>query len=278
MLRNKFAVDISKRCHAEFNCVHKQEKGDFKRLTKRINKCIFAVKSCYSGNHRQCKSVSTVCKGEITDNWIHNSPFLPNSFKINLSHQENEATLLQCIEYRLSDDTLRQTKLNTNSQKVEATNRCIKRSLPKSCTFTRNFSGRAHSAIHSVNNGPGESVRKLCEAVGCPILPNSKAARGLKAIQIISENKKRREKTLAYIIKRKYRRIRIYALHEKHNETKNYIQGQLMKKFKMAQKNKKQNPTPKQTTSCQDHSYPRNPRNNQLVRPKKHGGSCPVQD
>ena len=55
-LRNKFAVDISKRCHAVFKSVHTQEKGNFKRLTKRINKCIFAVKGCYTGNHRQCKS------------------------------------------------------------------------------------------------------------------------------------------------------------------------------------------------------------------------------
>ena len=279
-LRNKFANDISKRCHAEFNRVHKQEKGNFKRLSRRINKCIFAIKSCYTGNHRQCKSLSTVCNGEKNDNWIYKSPFLPNLFKIDLSsHQENEATLIECIEYRLSDDTLRKTKLNTNSQKVEATNRCIKRSLPKNCTFTRNFSGRANSAIHSVNNGPGESVRKLCEAVGCPIPPNSKAARGLNAIQTISENKKRREKTLAYKIKRKYRRIRIYALHEKHNETRNYIHAQLMKKFKVARKIKKQNLTPEQSTSSQDHAYPRNPRNNQLVRQKRHGGSCcPMQD
>ena len=273
-LRNKFAVDISKRCHAEFKFVHKQEKGNFKRLTKRINKCIFAVKGCYTGDHRQCKSVATVCNGEITDNWIFNSPFLPKWFKINSSHQENAATLLQCIEYRLSDDTLRQTKLNTNSQKVEATNRCIKRSLPKNCTFTRNFSGRAHSAIHSVNNGPGDSVRKLCEAVGCPIPPKSKASRGLNAIQTISENKKQREKSLAYKIKRKYRRIKMYALHEKHSETRNYIHGQLMKRFKVREKLKKQNQNPQQSTSSEDHSYPRNPSNNQLVRAKKHGGSC----
>ena len=106
-------------------------------------------------------------------------------------------------------------KQNTKGQKVEATNRCIKRSFPKNFTFTRNL-GRAHSAIHSVNTGPRQSVRQLCEAVGCPIPSNSNAVRGLKAFQTISE-KKTRKKTLAYTIKRKHRRVRIYDLHEKHN-------------------------------------------------------------
>lgn len=52
---------------------------------------------------------------------------------------------------------------------VESFNRTLRRSLPRNVTFTRNFAGRAHSAAHSSNNGPGDSIRSLCAGVGCAI-------------------------------------------------------------------------------------------------------------
>lgn len=77
---------------------------------------------------------------------------------------------------------LSQTRLGTNTQKVEATNRTIRRSLPKNVTYTRNFEGRAHAAIHSINNGPGQSINNLCLKLGTPIPQGTKAAMSLKSL------------------------------------------------------------------------------------------------
>lgn len=87
-----------------------------------------------------------------------------------LSHSsENEDLLRACISKRLSPAVLDKTIKNSNSQKVESFNRTLRRSLPRNVTFTRNFAGRAHSAAHSSNNGPGDSIRSLCAGVGCAI-------------------------------------------------------------------------------------------------------------
>ena len=82
------------------------------------------------------------------------------------------------------------------AQKCEATNRCLRRSLPKNTTFGRNFSGRALSAIHSINNGPGESLRNLCHSAGCPIPPSSKVALAIHKEQRHTEIQKNRARSI----------------------------------------------------------------------------------
>ena len=83
---------------------------------------------------------------------------------------------------------MEKTKLNSNSQKVESVNNVIRHALPKNVTFARNFSGRAHCAVFKCNNGPGEAILKLCEAIGCSIPSNSKVSAGLLAEQKCFEN------------------------------------------------------------------------------------------
>ena len=85
-----------------------------------------------------------MCKGEPNNNWLFNSIFLSSTFKIDIKKEENEKILKEMIEYRLGDETVQLTRLKTNTQKVEATNRAIKRFLPKDKTFSRNFQSRAH--------------------------------------------------------------------------------------------------------------------------------------
>ena len=75
-------------------------------------------------------------------------------------------------------------------------NQIIRRSLPKRLTFSRCFPGRAHSAIFSANNGPGESLVKLCEEAGCPISRNSCVCAALLTEQVESEKRKERVKSL----------------------------------------------------------------------------------
>ena len=92
--------------------------------------------------------------------WLQRSPFLTKDFMIK-SCDESLNLVRKCVEYRLRPAILERTKMNTNTQKVEATNRSMKRSLPKRLTFSRNFPGRAHSAGHNINNGPGKSIYKF---------------------------------------------------------------------------------------------------------------------
>ena len=74
---------------------------------------------------------------------------------------------------------LEKTKLNSNTQKVEATNRTLRRSLPKNVNFNHASYARAHSDTHSSDNCPGESIFKLCNSVGAGIKAGTKAAMSL---------------------------------------------------------------------------------------------------
>ena len=227
-LRNRFSTDLSMRCKAEFENLHQQVKGDCKSLKVRIGQAKQAVMLCYSGDHILCPLHSSVCDGTNSNNWIIKSPFLPDTFRIDISNPKHKQTLTECINYRLGSDILEKTKLNTNTQKVESVNQIIRRSLPKRLTFSRCFPGRAHSAIFSANNGPGESLVKLCEETGCPISTKCRVAAALLTEQVQSEKQKKRAKSVKRKLARKRKRQKLFEIYEKHQEEDGYQKGILL--------------------------------------------------
>lgn len=183
-LQRRFAHDLVKRCEAEFTEAQKRHAGDINMLTRTLTNAKCAIVQCYQQNHSECKKYSLVCTGGKLKNWLNNNKYnLPRDFKITCT-ADDEYMLHQCIAYRLGPKVLSKTRLGTNTQKVEATNRTLRRSLPKNVTYTTNFKGRAHAAVHSNNNGPGESIFKLCKQLGAPIAGGTKVARSLKGLQI----------------------------------------------------------------------------------------------
>ena len=117
-----------------------------------------AVMYCYMGVHALCKKHSFACRGAINDNWLKKRTYIGHDFKLPYSI-ENEDLLRAGVSKRLSPAILDKTIKNSNSQKVESFNRVPQRSLPRNVTFTRSFSGRAHSDVQSSNHGPGNSVQ-----------------------------------------------------------------------------------------------------------------------
>ena len=228
-LRNRFALDLSRRCSAEFQAVFNREGGNFSKMVEKLKYCVNAIKRCYAGDHFSCQLHSRACKGKADNNWLMNSAFLTKNFKISLSYPENHDTMLDWIEFRLGEDMIEKTRLNSNTQKVEGTNRAIKQSLPKNTTFAHNCSGRLYSAIHAVNNGPGVSIMKLCDAAKCPIPKNSRVAYQLLQEQKRAENKKIRENTINFKLKRAKRKAVMYKLHEQTRENNKYVKAQLLR-------------------------------------------------
>ena len=159
--------------------------------------------------------------------WLQRSPFLNEDFSVKPC-DESQAVIRKCVEYRLGQDMLEKTKMNTNTQKVEASNRSMRRSIPKSVTFSRNFPGRSHSAAHNINHGPGESIYQLCKVVGSPISPGTRVSRALKQQQNINDCHKRRKKTKAYIDRRSRKRRALFKLYETRQEEVKYHKNMLL--------------------------------------------------
>ena len=128
--------------------------------------------------------------------------------------KDDEKLLRHCIGIRLSPSALKSTKLNTNTQKVEAVNRMYSKVNPKSITFSRNFPARIHSGIHSINNGLADSIVLKSEAIGSPIVPGSRCALSLKASQNREDYYRNIMKSKKRKSKRAYLRMKRYSVYD----------------------------------------------------------------
>ncbi|CAG2248093.1 unnamed protein product [Mytilus edulis] len=220
-LIGRFALDLSQRCHAEYKSALKHCDGNFQTFKRKLSHTVDAIILCYQSKHCICKRNSFVCKG-IEDPWINKSIYLPKTFKLNLTLKQ-QSELRKCINYRLGPKELERTKLGTNTQKSECVNRIIRRSLPRSNTFSKNFQGRANSAVSSANHGPGESVMALCLSVGAPVTAGSKVHTHLQQEQKIYENHKQYKKLAKYMKNRKQKAKAKFDLYSKNQEKKGHF-------------------------------------------------------
>lgn len=230
-LHSRFATDLSHRCHAEYESALSKCNGDMFQFKRTVSHAVDAIVLCYQGNHFLCKANSFVCKGQLNNNWIQRSRYLSSDFKLKLSIKE-QTEVRKCVNFRLGPKELDKTKLGTNSQKSECVNKIIRRSLPNRVTFSKNFHGRANSAVHAANYGPGESIMALCVSVGSPISVGSKVHKSLKQEQEIYEKNKEYQKSDKRKAKRKLKIDSNYELYSKHQEEVKYRKGMLLRENK----------------------------------------------
>ena len=172
-----FALELSKRCTAEFETCHKKCKGDLAKMRKELNQVPQTLLLCYQGDCSDCNEYSHVCGSKKKIPW--KKAFQQVDMQI-YPTQADEQRVLACISMRLGHDILAKTYLNTSTQKSEAFNRALSRCNPKSVTLKRNFSGRIHSAAHLTNCGIAKSTRVKCAAVGAPLTTGTRVVVQLK--------------------------------------------------------------------------------------------------
>lgn len=197
-MKTRFADDLSDRCSAEHKAIHAHFEGDIVKVKRAISYTGDAIIECYKGHHQLCKKHSFVCDGSLTGKW--NATFLPENCDITPTRKD-ESLLRECIDYRIGQKTVTDTMFLTNTQKSEGVNRAFSLRNPKNTTYSRNFSGRIHSAVHQMNNGPGQSLSLQLQAVGAPITPGSRIARQLK-------QKQKRHAYIKNYLRSKYARLR----------------------------------------------------------------------
>lgn len=226
-MKDRFANDMSKRCQAEYDKAF-EKCVDFDSMKRSLSFAADAVVNCYFDDHNLCSKHSFVCSySKRAKTWIEKSAFLRNNFRIERK-DEAEELLRQCVQYRLGPAILSKTPKNTNTQKVEGTNRAIRTTVAKNVTYRRNYSSRVHTAIHNVNHGPGESITRLCRALGCPVQPGTRAAKSLKKIQDCNERHKGYKLAQKYLDSRCRRRHEVFSLWEDNQEQKNYEKNKLL--------------------------------------------------
>ena len=131
-MQDKFAIDLAECCQAEFSQAFNKFPHDALKLKSALSYTCDAVIHCYHGNHDLCNLYSFVCLATSNTTWLQRSPFLNEDFSVKPC-DESQAVIRKCVEYRLGKDMLEKTKMNTNTQKARASNRSMRRSIPKKC-------------------------------------------------------------------------------------------------------------------------------------------------
>ena len=169
--QQRFSFDLSNRVTAEFQAAYKSLGGNVDEMNNKMPQVVEAIIDCYRGDCGECDKHSFVCSEN--QRWFR--PYLD----VNITHKsqrcfinaerEDLDFLREVMSIRLSEAAINKTSNNSTQNKSEANNRGIKKAVPKQLTFSRNYGARAHSAVHSMNNGVGSSIGILCAAAGCPI-------------------------------------------------------------------------------------------------------------
>ena len=221
---HRFSVDIAHRCQAELQAASETYPGDLTAICHQFRYAPDCIINCY----RLCHEHSLVCKKGQP--WLR--PYVPSSD----GHKNSVDTLItptkgdtkklkDVLAMRFSTEALEKTFLNRTQNKCEASNRGLAKSLPKHLVFRRNASGRVHAAVHSMNNLPGRSLLKLCEAVGSPLSRKSKVTCQLESKDKITKSHKERQKSPRYKQGRAKRRNETYSRYDAVKSAKCYKTG-----------------------------------------------------
>jgi hypothetical protein len=215
--RKNFGLDVKCRSHKVYNLLFRYFKGDLARISDMIPKTIEAILECYSGNHRRCARNFTACQGgKSKGNWWFKSVQLHSAgiYKLNMSAEDRQF-LKTVLEMKLSPESIKLQKNNTNTNKNEAVNRGISASLPKNVKFSRNVVGRAFAVVDRTNYGPGESLLRKLESVGAQISkggPVAKAVKGFQDEKIYQRSYKRKKAVQNRGLKQKAEKIKAHYI------------------------------------------------------------------
>ena len=212
-----FALELSKRCTAEFETCHKKTKGDLTKMQEELDQVPETLLLCYQGDCSLCHMHSFICGSQKKTPWVKG--FQQKNMEIDPTENDKKL-LLACINMRLGSDILAKTHLNTSTQKSEAFNRVLSRCNPKSVTLKRNFKGRINSAAHLTNCGINQSTQSKCAAVGAPLQTGTRVVSQLQQKDRHVHYIRRKMKSPKYKSARIDRRVKRYQqYHEEKAET-----------------------------------------------------------
>ena len=232
-LTNRFANDLAARCTAEHKASMQIYCGDAIKVSNKMPAVRDNIISCYQGDHRRCKRKSFVCAGGKKKNWINKSAYLKDSFKLNNTISDTDKEKFnECINYRLGHVMLRNTKYLLSTQKAEATNRAISGTIPRNITFTKNYFGRSHAAVHGVNAGTSEAVLKECQNAGAPLTPGTRVTRKLKRMQDHDKYLKDRKKSPNAMQQRHLKKeVPVQYTHTQESDNDRYVKNASLPKM-----------------------------------------------
>jgi len=125
---------------------------------EKLYRSIANVIRCFQGQHVNCSRLSSVCRGNTKRAPRH----LPGAHYVQLA-PEDQLSILGVINKYFSPGKLERVDGSKNTNRCENVHSMVFTYAPKGTTYSRNFAGMCHSAMHSKKYGPGRSTLILAE-------------------------------------------------------------------------------------------------------------------
>ncbi|MEW8547021.1 MAG: hypothetical protein AB2693_26195, partial [Candidatus Thiodiazotropha sp.] len=167
--------DVKHRCSLIYQKLYEESGGNIVTIKSRLPKVLEATLKCYNSDCSMCRRHSLVCDGNVHSDWWKRSAALGPAGICNLQMEESDLILLKDIlMMRLSESAAENLKLNTSTQKLEASNRGLSVSVPKNVNLPRNFEQRIASAVLRINNTQGTALQMKIKKLGATVSPDVK--------------------------------------------------------------------------------------------------------
>lgn len=219
--QNRFAFDVSDRVQREFDAALKDCGKDVSKLETKLADITDAIVDCYRGCCQSCEEHSYVCSQEkpCFRKYLDINPDLRRKRAFIHPQSEDLTKLRSLIAIRLGPGAIYKTMTNSTQNKCEAANRGIKKAVPGHITYRRNYRGRVHSAVHSMNHGIGKSTIELCEAASAPIGDTSSVKKALQSMDKRSTYQQQYKKSIEYKERRRSRIQENFKMYDKKKES-----------------------------------------------------------
>jgi hypothetical protein len=224
------AHDMRYRCQWVHRETYKSTAGNMTAMHRKMPYAIDATIECYSGNCKNCRRHSVVCKGG-SKSWRAKSSFLTSCEATDLRPTENDKLVMRSLlNFYLGRKALDLMSTNCNTNRNEAVNRSISASLPKNVNFARNGPARALASVSRVNKGTGKAIIDSLEVVGSAITKGGGAAKAIHGLQKTSRYHKKRSQSCRAKSQRKKRtqtQMKAFLKAKAERLTADYCKGQL---------------------------------------------------
>ena len=227
-IQGRFARDICNRVNLELANVFNICNGNVDTIKMLTSGIVTSILQCYSGKCREtCADNSFTCSGKPPFNW--KMDFIPADAKyFDMTNNDKLLVKNAILSYRLGDDMIEKTRLNSNTNKIESINRAYNTSNPKDSTYLRNAKARKMSAAFRINEGTANSNLEKMAALGASLHPHTKAVRALKNVQDRKTYHKRRQASQQYKHARFVRRVINFNKYDEiHDPRDSYQKGLL---------------------------------------------------
>ena len=212
--QKKIAFFLQKRCSREFQAAYMKFGKNTDLMVRKCEQLVDGIIACIAGDGNTCGKITLMCKHKGNPSCNVGIPALSVD-------TTTDGVLRRWIRNKLGTAAVLGQRHNLTTNRCEASHLTTTKSVPKSRTYKRNFSGRVHSAAHSMSLGEYRSVLAFNKQLGA----KNVYIRARKQLRKAEEKHQKIKKSRRYAQRRKRLRVLKKRINLKDVQHAGYAKG-----------------------------------------------------